>query len=663
MKPSYINQTGHYSIADVRRMQRWNTAAKILDGIASVMAIPTVSTMLAYGAVIYTQRRRKMGQKEINIRQMFTLADKGWENVQFLWSALWKPREKRASPYLWLGFLLVLLATIQPPLRQILVQDEAMTLVTCDDQPLVLNNDDPSCDITGFYNKVIGHDPEPPYLALCPQDIVIQRALNKIIDVTQDDVQWHLWREVIDEPNFPMEDQNMNTFNFYYSEGFRDHGSRRGKFFVSSLVNGTGTGVLREHAIRMDTEVQCVVDNISFPDNCPGDRPFTTNYTSPALEVTVCGEGSFDRFPWNITRNKQELHERLWIKTQVNPSYTSPYTIPTALLHAVNYTMRCDAISRRGWFELGNYQNNFNYQPMLETWPTSDATKNEFNDISGVNFGSEYWPVEEESTDVSNPFTSKTGLGYFGTGSLPTPGPLMSAALALFGNGTLLQAAKDANTQSQQRTAALGICQHSRVPFFLYGDSNALWGMCYEPVFTEPDRDLENILPEMVASFMSLFDSPVPAQQVLEITAFFSNEALLMTTADLGSMLSRDIYTAPGYTILKPQLSVPGIVVMSVVIALQVAGILALLWFIHSAPSWTVSLNALTLARIGAQLHAQGKELDGFKVSGVMGFGEHDEAVQQQTGTSNGPTRRKVRILGLGETGVISEDLLEGKSV
>lgn len=109
MKPTYINQTGHYSVADVRRMQRWNTAAKILDGIASVLAIPTVSTMLAYGAVIYTQRRSKTGQKELNIRQMLVIADKGWENIQLLWSVLWKPRKKRASPYLWFGFLLVLL--------------------------------------------------------------------------------------------------------------------------------------------------------------------------------------------------------------------------------------------------------------------------------------------------------------------------------------------------------------------------------------------------------------------------------------------------------------------------------------------------------------------------------------------------------------------------
>lgn len=278
-----------------------------------------------------------------------------------------------------------------------------MTLVTCNDQPVVINNDDPTCDKRGIHMKVIGHDPEPPYLALCPQNTVIQRTLNKIVDVTQEDVQTHLWREVSEDDNFPVYDQDMNTVKLYYAEGFVFGGAKRGNFFVTSLVNGTDTGVLREHAIRMDTDVQCTVDNNNFPDDCPGDRPFSTSFTSPALEVAVCGEGSFDRSPWNNTRNKQELHERLWIKTQVNPSNLPPNNGPDDLRHAVNYTMRCDATSRRGWFELANYQNNFTHQPILETWPTSEVMKNGFNDIGAlINLGPVYWPIEEYAAHPRN---------------------------------------------------------------------------------------------------------------------------------------------------------------------------------------------------------------------------------------------------------------------
>ncbi|KAL3449962.1 hypothetical protein BJX65DRAFT_271046 [Aspergillus insuetus] len=52
IKQSYINQTGYYSVADMHRMQRWQTTAKVLDGIASVLVIPTMLTMLTYSAVI-----------------------------------------------------------------------------------------------------------------------------------------------------------------------------------------------------------------------------------------------------------------------------------------------------------------------------------------------------------------------------------------------------------------------------------------------------------------------------------------------------------------------------------------------------------------------------------------------------------------------------------
>lgn len=107
MKGSYINQIGEYSMADIYRMQRWHTATDILSGIASVLAVPTVSALLAHGAVVYTQRR-KAGQ-DLNIRQMFTFADKGWTDIPILWFALWNPSQKRSSRYLWFGAFLVLL--------------------------------------------------------------------------------------------------------------------------------------------------------------------------------------------------------------------------------------------------------------------------------------------------------------------------------------------------------------------------------------------------------------------------------------------------------------------------------------------------------------------------------------------------------------------------
>lgn len=284
------------------------------------------------------------------------------------------------------------IAAIQPPLRQLLVQDEMKTVVTCNDQPAVNNNDDPTCDLWGVHSKVVGYDPEPQLLELCPQNIVIQRTLDKIIDARPPDIQPHLWRVVNEDENLPVQDQSMNSLSFYYSPGVVP--KEKGSYFVSSLPNGTTTGVLREHAIRMDSDVQCAMVN-SFPDNCAGDRPFAVNFTSPVVEVSVCAEGSYDRSPWNNTRDKQEITERLWMQTNVNVDAIRQYKVSGTILdNATNFTLRCDATSRRGWFELGNYQNDYSHQPMLETWPSSDAMKNGFNDI-GTQYSATYWPIKE----------------------------------------------------------------------------------------------------------------------------------------------------------------------------------------------------------------------------------------------------------------------------
>lgn len=191
----------------------------------------------------------------------------------------------------------------------------------------------------------------------------------------------------------------MNTFQHYYRKGYLEAGTvydYPGTYFVSSIFNGTTTGVLREHAIRMDTHVQCkAVD--SFPKDCAGDRPLVTKFSSPALSASVCAEGSFDRNPWNRTRNKQEIAERLWMSMEVDKTKADEYypiSEESDLYYAKNFTMRCDATSTRGWFELGNYQNGYTHQPILETWPSPEVITSEFNDMSDI-MGAQYYPIEE----------------------------------------------------------------------------------------------------------------------------------------------------------------------------------------------------------------------------------------------------------------------------
>ena len=109
MKPSYINQVGKYSVRDIWYMEWWLIATKIIDGVASVLAVPIVSALLAQGAVVYTQRRKEKGQKEVNLEQTFALANKGWSDIPIICSVLDEHSPRKTSPYLWYGVGLILL--------------------------------------------------------------------------------------------------------------------------------------------------------------------------------------------------------------------------------------------------------------------------------------------------------------------------------------------------------------------------------------------------------------------------------------------------------------------------------------------------------------------------------------------------------------------------
>ncbi|KAK5627470.1 hypothetical protein RRF57_003185 [Xylaria bambusicola] len=68
--------------------------------------MPIISTLLAYGAVVYAMRRHHY--QKLNVQQLFALTDKGRSNVPLLWKA--RPMGK-SSRFLLLAALLVLLGT------------------------------------------------------------------------------------------------------------------------------------------------------------------------------------------------------------------------------------------------------------------------------------------------------------------------------------------------------------------------------------------------------------------------------------------------------------------------------------------------------------------------------------------------------------------------
>lgn len=265
-------------------------------------------------------------------------------------------------------------------------------IVTCNDNPVRINNDDKTCDKFGVKNKVIGFDPEPQELEKAPQSYIVHRTLQNIITVSSNDIQTRLWRENLDNPRGMMDTQRL-AFRWIYNDPEAEIGEEEkpGDYYVSSILNGSDTGVLRQHAARMDSKAKCQYED-SFPEECSGDNPFTYSYNSSMTEVRVCAEGSYDKYPFTRSRNRQEISERIWFSLLWIDEETHR---DDGNRQMENYTMSCEATTRRGWFELGNYQNGYNPSGMLEQWPSPEEMEEDFNDYSSTSTDNDFYPIEE----------------------------------------------------------------------------------------------------------------------------------------------------------------------------------------------------------------------------------------------------------------------------
>lgn len=225
----------------------------------------------------------------------------------------------------------------------------------------------------------------------------------------------------------------------------------------------------------------------------------------------------------------------------------------------------------------------------------------------------------------------------------PVPGPLMAATMALFGNHSFFDTAR---TAPDDPTGIVSdtVCNGLMIPFSRYSNNISLAKigshLCTQQAMAATDQN--NSLHVLVWNFISLFGDINTAIQLLEVTMYFANEAHLTLAAgaatkilnayerhddaslmlsvcfgEQGSQIGRTIYSSPGTTIIKPKQSLAGVIIISILVTIQVVGLLILAHYTCSSPTWTQSLDAYALARIGALLAPQ------MKAEGIDGLREH----------------------------------------
>ncbi|KAH6871604.1 hypothetical protein B0T10DRAFT_611173 [Thelonectria olida] len=603
--PSYQDPTGNVTQTHLAILERWQTAARVLKTIAFTLGLPIVSALLAHGAVVYTQRSRP-GQ-HLNGLQLFILADRMWTSV----AKLTHLPKGSSSLYLWLATGLIVITALQPFLQSILIEDETKTIVTCKGHPrwfsgAGLGDSWSSCQRDGLNGVTVGFDPDPALLADCPQLLVFQRTLAKLIDASQADTQMYMWPDIQSargvEGQFYADGAGRNNFYDVYSGRYSNYSfQNHAGYFVSSITNNTSTGVYREHAARMDSRVRCTnVTTSSFPRTCRGNLPFEANFSHPKTKVGICVEGDSRTAPWSTSRDRQEHSERLWL--HVNSTYTQLEP---------GFTFKCESTSRRGWFELPNLHNNYVAGPLLDVWPSTEELEREFNDYKYPYYKDDMYPEREPPIRTTPSDWGWPALPYsVFPGSdeyLPTPGPLMTAAMAMFGNASVFHAAATANEESYNETVRQ-ICEQVQLPFSRFDLEGTRFTSLVNPCRSFGGEYGDPELQTVIGSFFGQFQDGVVIQTALEVAMFFANEALLtLTTSQKYNYNKRPILSSVGDTVTKPKKSIPGLAIISLLVLLQVVGLLWLAAFIYSAPTWTGNLDADALAQMGAQIRDFGE--------------------------------------------------------
>lgn len=67
-------------------MQSWVTAIYVLNSIASLLAVPVVSFIIAQTAVIFSQKRAPA--RQLSVRDIFALADRAWTDISVLFKLM-----------------------------------------------------------------------------------------------------------------------------------------------------------------------------------------------------------------------------------------------------------------------------------------------------------------------------------------------------------------------------------------------------------------------------------------------------------------------------------------------------------------------------------------------------------------------------------------------
>lgn len=218
-----------------------------------------------------------------------------------------------------------------------------------------------------------------------------------------------------------------------------------------------------------------------------------------------------------------------------------------------------------------------------------------------MSFSSHY---QYSSRCSSNPRTGnatqdpRRGKDYF-----RAPGPLTISAVALFGNQSFFgESRRVAALNSTAATTTF--CESSRIPLAANTDASFIsyvypWRCdSLREGYVADDAPDWNVA-RVTLDWFAVFNSSDAAPKAFEYAMFYATDALMeQASRHKWIRYLRLIYASDGRMTQKPLVSLPSLILLSVLLAIEVVLLLRIAYYAWSTPAWTSTLKSLSVAQL-----------------------------------------------------------------
>lgn len=490
---------------------------------------------------------------------------------------------------------------------------------------------------------IVGPQVTPKGLASLDNSSVMDNIISSTITGKLGDKQPYLWLSNQDSLSITSIDTNITDFS-----SFNEIPKEQ---FIAAFPVGTDTGLIRNLALRFNISVSCtLLPQSGFPSTCPGAYPLSQTFSNvdtsasapfgdpenPRYRARVCAPGNTLYSPWNDTADRQDISEEFWLDYQ--QTLPPPPGIDTD--RGGNYTQHCYGNSTLGYFEMPNYWNGHVAGPLLDRIPPDGPNLTYQNGVTqGLTAGFPNGPPE-------------VGVG----------GPFLTAIMAIFGPNTFFNTAA-VNSNNTSKNTTIPLCKQLRYPFnslslYTHGKFGIEWTPGDASLdCTEPFGDTDPPLLGPLMNWLPNFGYEDKATAALTLATYAAANAIL----NVGPGSEGNgyfLFTSPGTEIQKPDIALAGIIVVSILLATQITGLTLLAIYASRNATWTESLDAWAMLRLGAEVGKEELPAISTLKAGRARVLDEQKGWVGDTGFQGREGEIDVRELGLGGPGRVRDGVM-----